>query len=110
MLGRVEAKRATTVVERAARPEVNVAALVVEVPAVAAAGRPYASGAQVIDFGNKRLLGAQGRFDGGELMGAGVTDCRGDLVDLRFDHVDHRVMATADIGTVDQIAVREAAD
>src|ERR1700733_7306358 len=106
MLSRVEAKRATAVVQRAAGPEVDVAASVVEVPAVAAAGRPYASGAQVIDFGNKHFVGAQGRFEGGELMGTGVTDCRGDVVHLRFDHVDHRVMTTGDIGTVVKIAVR----
>src|ERR1700748_2436192 len=100
MLSGVESHCPTAIVKRAAGPEIDIAAIVVQIPALAAACRPYCSCTEPVYIGSERELGGRGRLYRRDGVGARVTDGRSDVVRLRFEHVDHRRVADSQIGTM----------
>lgn len=69
---RVEASRPAPEAEGRRRPDVDVATVLVQVPAPAAARGPHRAGAHRLDLGGVGVLGGPGRLHGGEAVVAGI--------------------------------------
>src|SRR5690606_5695741 len=96
--------------EGGAGPQGGVAAAGIEVPARAAAPGPHSAPHPLLEPGIPCVLGGAARFERCASGRVEVAQGAQDVVQLGFDHVDHRAVAQPGVGAHDEEEVGESGD